>query len=216
MPSVNLKESSRAVLTVATWLTEHNIEFNQVLSQNNQQEGGLCHRLDTETSGVMVAAKNSSAYAHIRAQFSGHTVKKLYIALIEGKLSTSPLKLVHFLGSRHRSSKKVSIFKRGGKRTSRAELDVTQGEYLLKNELSFVTVNLHTGFRHQIRAQLGGCGHPLVGDKLYGSTRSLPEKLKRKFLLHAFSLTLQHPTSHKLMTFEDRGEPLVLSAKALL
>jgi 23S rRNA pseudouridine1911/1915/1917 synthase len=155
------------------------------------REGGLVHRLDTDTSGLLLAARNEAAHAMLRAQFSARTVEKGYLALVAGELHAGgeiDVPLAHD----PRDARKV----RPASDTAWAEAHgarpaTTRFEPVARRPgFTLVGVKIATGVLHQIRAHLAFIGHPLAGDALYGGP-DLPG-LSRHFL-HAARLGFAHP-----------------------
>ncbi|CAI2717500.1 RluA family pseudouridine synthase [Nitrospina watsonii] len=159
---------------------------------------GLVHRLDRPVSGVVLFARTSKAASRLSEQFRNHTAQKFYLALVEGVPEKETGRLVHYL--RKEKSLKTTVFPRPAPEAKQAELTYTVLEN--KGETSLVEVELHTGRFHQIRAQLGFIGHPLVGDVKYRAQSTLPEG---RIALHANKLIVTHPTT---------GEPLTLESPA--
>lgn len=154
-------------------------------------EAGLAHRLDTATSGLLVAARTPAAYAHLRHQFHTRSVDKTYIALVTGHLSASGW-IVFFLAPTGRRGQQMRIVAagKGLQGISRyTPLETLPHHTLLK-------ASLLTGVRHQLRAHLAGIGHPIVGDPLYQGADPAP-----RLCLHAYALTFLHPTTGKPLTF---------------
>jgi 23S rRNA pseudouridine1911/1915/1917 synthase len=154
---------------------------------DDKREAGLCHRLDVETSGVLLAAKTRAAWEALRKAFSGdREVEKHYTALVHGPIADEgviELSLEH-------SGDHVRPALAGGGRAAITEFTVRarKGAYVL------VDVKLVTGVLHQVRAHLAAIGAPIVGDGLYDGPKE--EGLER-FFLHAASLEVTHPTSGK-------------------
>ena len=147
---------------------------------------GVVHRLDQETSGVMVLAKNRAAYLDLRKQFESHeTVRKAYLAVLHG----AP------------KEKRGTIDSPVGREHLRA---VSHWEVLGKQgPVALVEFKIETGRMHQIRIHAAELGHPVVGDKLYGDAakdRRLRVKPARH-LLHAVELSFLHPKTHRRVTF---------------
>nr|WP_153868406.1 MULTISPECIES: RluA family pseudouridine synthase [Myxococcaceae] len=158
-------------------------------ASTDPREGGLCHRLDVETSGVLLAARSREAWEAMRQAFSGRDVDKRYLALVTGPLGDEgdiELPLRHH----PRHPDRVEPAAEGGpdarEAHSRFRVLAREGEY------SLVEVRIFTGVLHQVRAHLAAVGAPLVGDALYGG-RAEPEL--GRFFLHARALGVTHPTS---------------------
>jgi 23S rRNA pseudouridine1911/1915/1917 synthase len=160
-------------------------------------EAGLVHRLDTETSGVLLAARTHAAWRDLRSQFRRRAVGKEYLALIHGHL-TVPRELSHELAHDPRLPSRMLIVGDRKRRSTRkrqrswvARATVTPVESA--RHVTLVRVDLRTGVTHQIRAQLAAIGHPVVGDRLYGAT-SNQDLCPPRHLLHASRLRVTHPT----------------------
>lgn len=152
------------------------------------------HRLDAETSGPMVFAK-SKAGEKIEEQFRYHNIERRYVAVVEGVVLKdsgridAPLEKGDFGGG-----KKVRA---AGKETGRWAVT----EYRVKErypDATLLEISVHTGRTHQIRVHLAGIGHPIIGDKIYGSGRSFWRQA-----LHAARLGIRHPVTGKKMKFES-------------
>ena len=158
---------------------------------------GVVHRLDQDTSGVMVFAKTHAAYLDLRRQFESHeTVRKTYLAVLHG----AP------------KEKKGTIDSPVGREHLRA---VSHWEVLGKQgPIALVEFKIETGRMHQIRIHAAELGHPIAGDRLYGDAakdRRLRVKPKRH-LLHAVELSFLHPKTHKRVTFAAPPPPDVVYA----
>lgn len=160
---------------------------------------GLVHRLDTNTSGIMVFAKTSKAAARLSEAIRNHCMTKRYIATVEGRLTnTDFLELKNY------------ITKDGVQKKSRIT-DTGQEAVLLYRALAAYTlcgvavtdvdIELKTGRFHQIRAQFAHIGHPLYGDVKYGSRHRLPDN---GFFLQAYALSFPHPTTGEILKFEKK------------
>jgi 23S rRNA pseudouridine1911/1915/1917 synthase len=156
---------------------------------------GIVHRLDRETSGAMVVARNDRAHEHLSEQFRSRNVRKIYLALVHGKMT--------------RNSGTITLpISRDPRRRTRMTARATKGRHARTDwrviarldRCTLVEAVLHTGRTHQIRAHFAAIGHPVVGDTLYGAprvlragTRNLP-LLERNFL-HAARIGFSHPSS---------------------
>lgn len=161
---------------------------------------GLVHRLDKDTSGLLVVAKTSEAQLALTRQFSQRTVTKTYLALCWGAPSTQ--QCVEPLGRDPRHRQRMAVLPEGKEaRTTWKALWSGQGTSLLE-------VHLHTGRTHQIRVHLSWVGCPLVGDPLYGGIRSQVE-LGHQWL-HASKLAFNHPVSQAPLVFEAPVPPQLL------
>jgi len=160
---------------------------------------GIVHRLDKDTSGLMVVAKTHAACDALVAQIAARDVHRVYVALAHGRMAAGTEQLVDQpVGRDLRNRLRMAVFPQGGQGTKAAltrvrVLDAQAG-------YSWVGCKLHTGRTHQIRVHLAWLGHPLVGDALYGG-RPLPG-LQRQ-ALHAHVLAFQHPITGKLIRTES-------------
>ena len=157
---------------------------------------GLIHRLDRPVGGVMVFAKTSKAASRLSNQVREKTMKKQYLAVVDGKFETTQGTLEDYLykDERNNMSKVVNKDKKNAKL---AKLDYEVLAYNEVKNLSLLRVNLHTGRHHQIRVQLSHAGHSIFGDQKYG-TRGQGKQIA----LWAYELTIQHPITKEEMTFK--------------
>ncbi len=157
---------------------------------------GLVHRLDKDTSGVLVAAKNENAMAKLVVQFKARQVEKHYLTLVWGKPNPPAGTIETLIGRHHHDRKRMTVHPRSGRLalTRYATLEVFKAITLLR-------IHLITGRTHQIRVHMASRGHPVVGDRQYG-TRSqdrLPAPAPRQ-MLHAEQLILTHPTTGRRLS----------------
>lgn len=161
---------------------------------NGVKRPGIVHRLDKDTSGLLIAAKNDKAHKKLAEQFKNRTVDKYYYALIEGNLAYEKGKIDAPIGRDPNNRKKMAVRKRRSKNAvSRFKIIEEFKAYTL------VEVKIETGRTHQIRVHFSYLGHPVVGDKKYGSKNTL--KAKRQ-LLHARKLAVNHPSTGEKIVFE--------------
>jgi 23S rRNA pseudouridine1911/1915/1917 synthase len=155
------------------------------------REGGLCHRLDRGTSGVLVAARDLEAYQHVRRSFAAGEVDKRYLALVVGAARDGELDapLVQ-RGPR-------SVLARMG---DPAALSARTAWRLLGSAsgMSLLEVAAQSGRMHQVRAHLAAAGHPLAGDPLYGGPEEAGGQAMNQPFLHARSIALPHPNGGRL------------------
>lgn len=164
---------------------------------DDPREAGLCHRLDVETSGVLLAARTRAAWEALRAAFGAErAVEKRYLALVTGPLAdegTIDVPLAH-AGDHVRPA----LGEEGRPALTEFTVRARQGEY------SLVDVRLVTGVLHQVRAHLAAVGAPLVGDTLYGGRA---EPGLTRFFLHAAALGVRHPVSGDWVRVESPLPP---------
>lgn len=171
---------------------------------------GIVHRLDKDTSGLMVAAKNDRAHASLSAQFAAHTLDRAYQALVWGLPSPSQGEITGNIGRSPHDRKKMALLPSGGK-SALTRYKVIRS--FAHGAVSLVECRLATGRTHQIRVHMTSLGHPLVGDQTYGRQRSQrlkplsPEARDRllsfpRQALHAYLLGFSHPSTGQHLIFE--------------
>ncbi len=169
---------------------------NDLSGINGVIRPGIVHRIDKDTSGILVIAKNDEAHNVLAEQFKEHSIKREYYALVEGKFNNIEGTIDKPLGRNKKDRLKMAIVE-DGKRA------VTHYKVLeqYNNNTSLVKCILETGRTHQIRVHMSSIGHPLVGDPLYGSKK---QKFKLSGqVLHAKTLGFIHPTSKEYMEFDS-------------
>jgi 23S rRNA pseudouridine1911/1915/1917 synthase len=163
---------------------------------------GIVHRLDKDTSGCLVAAKNDAAHLHLSAQFAGREVEKIYQAVACGRMPRLSGRIDAPIARDPAHRQRMAVSSRKGR-------DARTGYRVLERwtDATWVELELHTGRTHQIRVHLRHLGFPVAGDRVYGrrATVRLEELAGYKTprpLLHARRLTLTHPRNGKRMAFE--------------
>ncbi|MEY2480034.1 MAG: rRNA synthase [Verrucomicrobiota bacterium] len=158
-----------------------------------KERPGIVHRLDKETSGCLVVAKNDAAHQNLSEQFAARTVEKIYLALIAGT-PRKPAGVIEAAIARHPVHRhKMSVARTRG-RSARTEYRVLKSH----GGISLVECVLHSGRTHQIRVHFQHIGHPVLGDKVYGAKNAA--KFSRQ-MLHAWKLGFHHPRTEKWQTF---------------
>jgi len=149
---------------------------------------GVVHRLDKDTSGVLVVAKTDLAYYHLQDQFRRRSIGRRYLALIYGRMKGESGVIEAAIGRHEKHRKKMST------RVKRGKEAVTLWKTLeVYREASLIEARLKTGRTHQIRVHLSSVGHPVLGDSVYGRKTSLgPIRIPRQ-MLHAEMLSIVHP-----------------------
>jgi len=161
---------------------------------SGEERPGIVHRLDQETSGCLVVAKNDFAHLDLSRQFAERTVQKLYLALVAGKLRRNS-GTIDLAIARHRVHRKKMAIAREGGREARTDFKVLRSG----REASLLECRLHSGRTHQIRVHLQHLGYPILGDKIYGKrgAGNFPRQM-----LHAWKLAFDHPRTKMRMNFE--------------
>ena len=185
MPTVALHADDRD--TVANYLYGRYAELRGV--GGPAFEAGLVHRLDTATSGVLVAARSEAAWQSLRAQFRARRVGKLYLAVVAGVVARRGVVDAPIAQRRHR----MSVSARSDRARVQGRPALTRYRPLRRGRAAtLLGVQIPTGVRHQIRAHLAAIGHPVLGDQLYGEAAA---GMAPRLLLHAARLSVAHPTS---------------------
>lgn len=181
---------------------------------------GIVHRIDKDTSGLLVAAKNDNAHKLLCEQFAEHSIERTYSAFVFGVPNPLDGTIEGNIGRSPYDRKKMAIVAKGGKHA------VTHYQTIekFKNEAALLKCRLETGRTHQIRVHMTSAGHSLIGDKVYGKSRKMavknaPEKAEifinmfPRQALHAQSLGFVHPGTGERMFFEA---PLPVDLQELL
>jgi 23S rRNA pseudouridine1911/1915/1917 synthase len=171
------------------------------------QRPGIVHRLDKETSGLILVAKNDRAHAYLQAQFKARQVEKTYLALVSGHLHPPRGRIEAPIGRDPRHRRRMAVVSPGQGRAAITDYEVR--DYYANTTL--VAVYPRTGRTHQIRVHLAALGHPVVGDRVYGPARD-PWRLGRHFL-HAHRLRLRRPGDGAWL---DLVSPLPAELEAVL
>jgi 23S rRNA pseudouridine1911/1915/1917 synthase len=184
--------------------------FGPLSRAGGELRPGIVHRLDKETSGLLVVAKNDAAHRKLARQFAARQVKKIYLALVHGAMK-KPQGTIDAPISRDPVRRaRMSARRNAGGRLGRAAithwkvLQNVEGKF---GKFSLLEIKIETGRTHQIRVHLASIGHPVVGDTVYGAPRviscySSPASLERNFL-HASAIEFRHPISNAPLSFQQ-------------
>jgi 23S rRNA pseudouridine1911/1915/1917 synthase len=159
-----------------------------------KERPGIVHRIDKETSGCLVVAKNDASHWDLSRQFAARTVEKIYLALVAGKLRKTAGVIEEKIGRHPVRRKQMSATAVRG-RPAKTEYRVVQSS----GRVTLVECRLHSGRTHQIRVHLHHLGHPVLGDKVYAPR--LAKDFPRQ-MLHAWKLEFRHPRTEEWKSFE--------------
>ena len=160
---------------------------------------GIVHRIDKDTSGLLVVAKNDDAHLFLSSLLKDHGIKRTYFAIVVGKMKEQR-GTINLPIARHPTNRKKMAVVMGGREA------ITHYEVLAEyNGYSYLKLNLETGRTHQIRVHLSHMGHPIIGDTVYSSVSTPFEKANKALLdgqiLHAGELSFPHPVSGEQVFF---------------
>src|SRR5258707_7284778 len=186
-----------------------------MLSIGGEARPGIVHRLDKDTSGLLVAAKTERAMASLAKQFANHTIERAYNAVVWGSPRDATGLIESQIGRSPFDRKRMTVLRAGGKRAATRYKVMEKYGPAERAFACLIECRLETGRTHQIRVHLTHLGHPLIGDPQYGRSRTAPRgksdaeahafTLAASFprqALHAFVLGFQHPSLHKTLRFE--------------
>ena len=157
---------------------------------------GIVHRLDKDTSGIIIVAKNDKAHIHLSEQIKEHQVKKTYIALVRGIVKENEATINMPIGRSEKDRKKMAVTKKGKEAITHFKVIQRYDKYTL------LQVNIETGRTHQIRVHLSQIGYPIVGDEVYSNGKN--EWNVKGQCLHAKSLEFTHPITGEKMYLEAK------------
>ena len=187
--------------TLVDWLLKKYPEVEDVgesmIGVNGEEikKPGIVHRLDKDTSGVMIIAKNQETFLFLKEQFQNHTVRKSYQAIVAGRISFAPEEMSRTINlpiGRSRTDARVRVARRNAESTLREAVTIYK---VLKNfgkDFTYIEAYPQTGRTHQLRAHFKAIGHPIICDKLYYPEGLCPVTLDRQ-ALHSFSLEIKLP-----------------------
>lgn len=188
--------------TLANFLLHH----TKNLSQKHTLRPGIVHRLDKDTSGVLVVAKNDFAHVELQKQFKERTIKKVYLAWIHGAITPAEGKIETYITRHPRDRKKMTAVKKtslhaAASPASKSHLREAVTHYKTlqeKKNFSLLEIQPLTGRTHQIRVHMAFLKHPVAGDVIYGKDKPRAKRL----YLHALRISFLHPKIRERLTFE--------------
>jgi 23S rRNA pseudouridine1911/1915/1917 synthase len=194
--------SGRHVNTVANFLAAERPEVLGV--GKSRWEPGLVHRLDRDTSGVVLVAKTQSAFEALRGQFRRREIRKHYWALVCG-ITPSRGSISYPIAHNRGDKRRMRVIVRSRAISKQEKIWPARTRYrrlLAHARFSLLQIEMRTGVMHQIRVHLAAIGHPIVGDAIYGVTGADRIGLKRHFL-HAYRLEFEHPVEQREIAVES-------------
>ena len=182
---------------------------NQLSNLDDNSRPGIVHRLDKDTSGILVVAKNNNVHINLAEQFKEHTISRRYKAIVWGTPDNQSIE--GYIERNRKNRKKMSLNNKGFGKYSKTDIKLEKTFGIA----SLVDCHLHTGRTHQLRLHLTSKNSPIIGDKIYGKSKinqfGKDKNTFNKFMilknferqaLHAYHLGFDHPTSKKRMDFD--------------
>lgn len=203
---VNKADTTDKEKTLQAWVEKRilPISTNTTNTTNDfYKRAGIVHRLDKETSGLLVIAKTSEAFENLQAQFKNREVEKKYLALVHGKVSPAEGEINAPVGRLPWNRERFGVLPGG--REALTKYRAIKNYALLPTAYTLLELTPLTGRTHQIRVHLKYLGHPIVGDPFYGGRKAAREDRKfcPRVFLHASFLKLSHPESGEELKFES-------------
>jgi 23S rRNA pseudouridine1911/1915/1917 synthase len=177
-------------LTLVNALLYH---FDSLSKVNGEFRPGIVHRIDKDTTGLLVVAKNDATHNHLAQQIKEKEANRLYLVLVEGEIDDAHFIIEAPIGRSNKNRKKMAVVSDGKEAKTEFKIVKRFSGYTL------LEAKLYTGRTHQIRVHLAYINHPVVGDQLYGKKNKFNIKHQ---MLHAFQLDLVHPKTNKKMQFK--------------
>jgi len=194
--------------TLVDWLSQH--APGVLLVGDSPERPGIVHRLDKETSGVMVIAKTQPAFEYFKKLFQERAIKKTYLAIVFG-VPKEKKGVINAAISIKDGTTRRTVFK--GKMKREAVTDYELAEAF--GGFSLIRAFPHTGRTHQIRVHLASIGHPITGDTFYGRARAKQPEWAPRVMLHAFSLEAALPSGQRMKFEAEPPEDFSLALVAL-
>ena len=171
---------------------------DKLSSINGTIRPGIVHRIDKDTSGILVVAKNDNAHKKLSEQFKVHSITRKYIALVKGIIKEDTMDIDYPIGRSSKDRKKMAVTYKNSKE-AKTHIKVLKRFY--NSNVTLVEATLETGRTHQIRVHMAYVGHPLDGDEVYG--KKDPRFKIEGQMLHAKTLGFIHPTKNSYIEFES-------------
>jgi 23S rRNA pseudouridine1911/1915/1917 synthase len=209
--TVNNSDTTKGEETVQDWienkLKAQNLKLEADPESDFYKRAGIVHRIDKETSGILLVAKNPEAFENMQRQFKERTVKKTYLALAHGKVAPETGQISVPVGRLPWDRKKFGVLAGGREAVTKYKVLGVKSLAVGKKEepVSLLELYPETGRTHQIRVHLKYISHPIFADFLYAGRKTSRDdrKLLGRVFLHAYKISFMHPVTGKQMSLES-------------
>lgn len=200
---VNDASTTNGQPTLQAWLSK----MDYPLAKSGEYRSGIVHRLDKETSGVLLIAKTKEAFEKLQAQFKNREVKKTYTALVHGKVEPKEGEIKAPVGRLPWRRDRFGVLA-GGREAATDYRTISNLQFTIndeKQQFTLLEVKPMTGRTHQIRIHLKYLGHPIVGDEFYAGRKTARNDRKwcPRLFLHASEIEFEHPKTGKTVVFKS-------------
>ena len=195
---VNEAKTTKGQPVVQTWVKEN---FEYTIAKSKEYRSGIVHRIDKETSGILIIAKTKEAFENIQGQFKKRKVKKTYLALAHGRVEIKEGKVNVPVGRQPWNRERFGVVPGG--RNAETNYKV-KGYYKKdKEELTLLELYPKTGRTHQIRVHLKYLGHPIISDEFYAGRKTARKDRQwcPRLFLHAYGISFTHPKTEKQVDY---------------
>lgn len=190
--------------TLQDIIEERYLDMKKFEDEEFVSRSGLVHRLDKDTSGIILVAKNIDAFKYLQKQFKERNIFKEYVAVVHGRIEDEITEIDAPLSRNPNYPLRIAIVSSG--RTALTRIEKDKVVEIEDETYTLVKVFPKTGRTHQIRVHLSAINHPIVGDKIYCTKKLLEIGLKsfKRLMLHAHTLGFSDPKTHKFVRFEAK------------
>jgi 23S rRNA pseudouridine1911/1915/1917 synthase len=208
---VNTADTTKGEWTVQDWLEKRwqteNSQWQLADKETDfYKRAGIVHRIDKETSGILIVAKNLASFENLQAQFKERKVEKVYIALAHGRVEPTDGEISVPVGRLPWNRTRFGVLAGGKEATTHYKvISYFKSPVKDKEELTFLELYPKTGRTHQIRVHLKYINHPIFGDELYAGRKTARDdrKVLQRFFLHAKKISFFHPASNAALAESD-------------
>lgn len=204
---VNKADTTKGELTVQDWLEKRfKTKFQTNEDNDFYQRTGMVHRIDKETSGILMVAKDLTSFANLQAQFKDRKVEKTYVALVHGRVEPAEGEISVPVGRLPWNRTRFGVLAGGKEAVTKYQVNsYFKSPIKQKEELTLLELYPKTGRTHQIRVHLKYINHPIFGDESYAGRKTSRDdrKILQRFFLHAKAISFFHPKTGKRVEFQS-------------